>query len=154
MLATNNAEALPKAGLKYESLLKQLSTFRLYLAPLNSLKYLPEPHNTSEDIWTKYTNTNKNQSRHISISERVKLQDMTMEIIRDVIIANVKESIKKVNEVFKHVGFFSKDPFSVNANLEFELHLAANYAFMFQDYEEAINLYSKLCERGKKVIKY
>jgi predicted DNA-binding protein YlxM (UPF0122 family) len=147
MLATNNAEALPKAGLKYESLLKQLTTFHLYLAPLNSLKYLPESHNTSEDIWTNHIKTT-----HISISEKVKLQDMAREIIREVIIVNVKESIKKINEAFKHTGFFSKDPYSVNANLEFELHLTANYAFMFQDYDEAINLYSKLYEKAKKVI--
>lgn len=154
MLATNNAESLPKAGSKYESLLKRLPEFRLCLAPLNSLKYLPDSHTPSEDIWSEHAkNKGTVRGKYVSVSEKVKLQDMLLEIIRDVIIVNVRENVKEVNEAFKHTGlvFFNRDAFVANNDLEFELHVAANCAFMFQDYEEAANLYGKLYERAKKV---
>lgn len=156
MLVANNAESLPKAGVKYEQLLKQLHDFHLYLAPLNSLKHTQDARNSLDDIWSPYIEIGGEivRGRYVSMSERVKMQDMIIEIVRDLIIVRAKENIKEVKETLKQSGFglFRKDVFSTNHNLEFELHLAANCAFMLQDYEEAIVLYSKLHDRAKKVV--
>jgi len=151
MLAANTMELLPKAGTKYESLLKQLKDFHLYLAPLNSLKGTST--SDTEDIWSIYINSKVNiiRGKCVSTSERVKLQDMVREIVSEVIITNVKESIKGVKESLKHTGFFRKNPFTTNPKLQFDLHIAANSAFMLQDYQEAIYLYGILQERVKKV---
>lgn len=136
-------------------MLKQFKNFHLYLLPLNSIKYLDGIKETLENIWNPYVDNNDSiRGQYISISERAKLQDIAIKITRDIIITNVTTHINAIKEKFKRIGFgfFSKDPFSLESDLEWKVKLAGDFAFLFQQYNDATNFYGKLYDRLKKVI--
>ncbi len=160
ILAPNNAESLPKAGAAYEVAKKNIKDFYLYLSPLNSLKYMPADKVTSpkplDNPWAAYIKFYKesvhNHGKWISMSERAKLQDLMIEVMRSVVIPRIESRLKVLHGKLqpKKTGFFGRESIVETPTLDQDLRQGADLAFLFQDYYNATVYYGKLYGRLMK----